>query len=1323
VRSPALVPHSQMPMLLIPHVDIKTGQLLTETNAAGMTALKQKAIAHSYLEHWLNYHGIEQFQFWVGTFQSVKESYNAADRQRLEAEGKYLVFANGKNGYFTDAATAKLLTEGDAERDILPIFSNDRTSPHYSIAYGSLIASSGINSTAVDNAKILVIDDEQRSHGNDSLIDVQGQALSPVQVEKLYDKMGDGTLLISSRLMGQLIQPEERDAITQAVFEQAEISTDIASLTQDTAAVDAILPRIDRQLQQLSDRTVSQFRAATPDLPGMLKGTMSSSDWCDRLGIDAIISKSDIKGDSGILSEPGLKEVSNFWVNRKSDGQYSEQRVGAQLKGCIPEATLHEFNPQLKAQGESLAAVAADPQALLQYYVAQKDRYQVGRSVDLELGELAEEMIDPPPDWLHTIGQADRFSVLTGFNKINYELERFLRSERVDLALRGIYVPSAMAQHHSQLEPWEVCNKDLPHGALVAYYRSPLPNVSAVAIAINNTEIIKAEDPEAYSKSGVGYLSPWTAKNIAITDFDRDANGYFVGYLPKVPDLPEQLRQQLMETTKQSPAERYEAGRSYFATLISEMQTNPDQSPIRPGEYPLAVKELIDRTAPERKPPDIAKQPKEKHPWHEGESRMAATWRAWQTTADSLIGKVANVGMILQSLAWETQYCPGEKKASLLQEISSNYETLLKNGKLNDNAYFQEIQGEVKAIAQSRQELAQISDLQERQSYVQSQLDNTYKLLSAIANGANAANLQTAVDSAKSHRGINEEIHQLAQALAYKPHHLRQHQRDASVYLYGKPMPTNTEEPIGWGVEQANQLYQDAKLPELDNLAFRDLIPKCCTPKQEAAAIQLVQQYNSQIKTAVTARERLQQKRPEDEQPTLTIKSSTSEREIVLQRLCSADPESRSPIWRTEGVQADWRIRLERNEKINDWNPEKLTATLIYVDDTGIAQQQKIGYVSPASEAKHQLEKLLGRQNSMTISAPTVKLHSAYVLGQDSDELFAKATQDLQKAIAQIPEEERMAYASALWHRSDGMGIVLRAFTSELCQQLQELPTVELRGIQRPTNEVGKIPDGEYTVRFSEYSYTSDFSQRRNTSPSVAIVLEDGSEKQFGAISNTSVRMPKGSLARVVIETAPSGKTSQMKVLEPLESVAIVPESERYALTIGEAREWYSIASQKDDQALVDRVSVLGNALQYHYNQEQGGGGQDGQLKPPMHYSHPAVTISQAERQQMEGNCRCTETCAMYALSIGEARQWYGIAKLMNDQPLVDRLEALGTALNQHYHQDQGGDHSVKPPADYRHSAVTIPVADQQQIENDISVWQDSIIPKPQPQRRAELAL
>jgi hypothetical protein len=142
--------------------------------------------------------------------------------------------------------------------------------------------------------------------------------------------------------------------------------------------------------------------------------------------------------------------------------------------------------------------------------------------------------------------------------------------------------------------------------------------------------------------------------------------------------------------------------------------------------------------------------------------------------------------------------------------------------------------------------------------------------------------------------------------------------------------------------------------------------------------------------------------------------------------------------------------------------------------------------------------------------------------------------------------------------------------------------------------------------------------------------------------------------------------------------------------------------------------------LQHHYNQEQGG---DGQLKPPAHYNHPAVTISQEEKRQMERDCRCAETSPMYALSTGEAREWYGIAKLKQDQPLVDRVEKLGTLLQQRYNQEQSGSGHLKPPSDYRHSSVMIPVTEQHQIEQDLSAWQRAIVPKPQVFRKAELAL
>lgn len=54
--------------------------------------------------------GLNDAQFYVADFY---DGVADQDRQRLEENGKILVFTNGKKGYFTDRDTAKLMAEGD----------------------------------------------------------------------------------------------------------------------------------------------------------------------------------------------------------------------------------------------------------------------------------------------------------------------------------------------------------------------------------------------------------------------------------------------------------------------------------------------------------------------------------------------------------------------------------------------------------------------------------------------------------------------------------------------------------------------------------------------------------------------------------------------------------------------------------------------------------------------------------------------------------------------------------------------------------------------------------------------------------------------------------------------------------------------------------------------------------------------------------------------------------------------------------------------------------------------------------------------------------
>ncbi len=748
--------------MLITQFDLKTGKVLQQPNPETLQLEpKQKVVEHSYLEAWLKRHRLENAAFFVADFYpGVDED----DRFRLEDEGKVLVFASGKKGYFTDPETAKLMIQGD--REIQPIYAGDENAAHNAIAYGSLIASDGIASTMRESCKILVLEDEGALSSDFLSLD-----------DRLLNKMGDGTMLVSEEVIGSLLTPE------------------------------------DEGLNPLT--LVTQFRAASPDFPGMAKGTLTYSDWCETLGVEAIVSRSDIKGDDGRFSKTGIHEVESFWINRKADAQYGFQSVGPQVKGCIPEATLHEFNPRVKEKAEQLAAIASDPVALMQYYAQKKvDREEVEEETP---GRL-------PKDWLKELAIADPHGMLAGFKRVNSELERFLKGEWKDLAIRGIEVPSATAQHHGSLKPWEIANRDLPQGAIVAYYRSPFPNVGAAAIAINNIRSLRWEDAEAYDKTGVMFLNPWTAKHIVITDFDGDRNGCFVGFTAVDGNtLPERMRSQLAWTEELPEAKQYEAARSLIQTLIAEQEL------VIPADYPQAVTEFVERNAPDRKPPEVVKAAKVKHEWESGkESHSAATWRAWERTALNPTGMVANVGMTLQSLAMETIYIGDDRKEALLDEISAHHRKILnrvQTGKLviPEGILSYDVKERIETIASASQDLKKVED---RVGLVGDRLNLVNELLNDMVNGPNAMNLQTAVDTAKSSRGIDLEVQDLMQALAHRKHLLRANQRNPEIYTQGQVLPTNTQEPIGWAVEAANQIYVESTLPELKHEVFRDLFPK-----------------------------------------------------------------------------------------------------------------------------------------------------------------------------------------------------------------------------------------------------------------------------------------------------------------------------------------------------------------------------------------------------------------------------------------------------------------------------------------------------------------
>ena len=546
-------------MLKIGRIDIQTGAELKAT-VGGVQQPQEKLVENSYLEHWLQKHQLVDSKLYVGR---ITQYVDDADRQRLEeVDDKVFIFSNGEDAYFTDPDTARLITQGDPEREISPIYADDRESPHNFVAYGSLPLSDGKSSTVVSSTpsrrvRILVVDsnNKEQPFGNKPLLDKDDRPTSRQQRVDLLKKIGDGTMLLPEPTTKALVTPEKREEITARALQKAGISEDITSIAQEASQLESALDAAERAIDDYASRLVTQFRAATPDLPGVLKGTATASVWCDRLDVDAIVSIDDIKGDSKRF-QPGIIELDELWINSKEIAEYGQQAVGAQVKSFVPEATLRELTPQVERQAAELAEIASDHIKLKQHYIKVKDS-----------GQDAEG-----PDSLLKVLEADRFNQLAGFSKVNKELNRYLQSEWKFNALQGIRVPSAIAQNHDELETWEVCNNQLTHGAILSVYRSPFPSATAAGIVINNRNAIREGDLEASRKEGVIYLPPWLAENVLITDYDGDRNGCIEGYEPTVNDLPEQLRLEMKKVENLKPEEQYEAWRSLVGKTIDAME-------------------------------------------------------------------------------------------------------------------------------------------------------------------------------------------------------------------------------------------------------------------------------------------------------------------------------------------------------------------------------------------------------------------------------------------------------------------------------------------------------------------------------------------------------------------------------------------------------------------------------------------------------------------------------------------------------------------------------------------------------------------------------
>jgi hypothetical protein len=232
-----------------------------------------KEINHTLLEHLIEIER-ERGGTWESRYATAQiyEGVTAADLNAFRSLGLELVLANGRWAYFTDMQTAALVRYQVAR-------------PSDAIAYGSLFLSNANASTIQSQARILVLDDAATVRDiNAQLLHLRealGNHFSESDLVEIHQKLGDCYNLVSSNLAHAVAYSSKR-----------------------TQPKDP-------------ERSPFQFRAGSPDIPGVIKGTCRVSAWCDRLQVDAILSLSSFKATQQLSGEKpqivGVQTVSNFF--------------------------------------------------------------------------------------------------------------------------------------------------------------------------------------------------------------------------------------------------------------------------------------------------------------------------------------------------------------------------------------------------------------------------------------------------------------------------------------------------------------------------------------------------------------------------------------------------------------------------------------------------------------------------------------------------------------------------------------------------------------------------------------------------------------------------------------------------------------------------------------------------------------------------------------------------------------------------------------------------------------------------------------------------
>ena len=473
----------------------------------------------------------------------------------------------------------------------------------------------------------------------------------------------------------------------------------------------------------------------------------------------------------------------------------------------------------------------------------------------------------------------------------------------------------------------------------------------------------------------------------------------------------------------------------------------------------------------------------------------------------------------------------------LLEKVEAGEVSIPSDDWLSEQGFSPFYEERIGEIASAGEKLVGYEDqaLHKREEYVEGIAQMTSTLFLDIANGLNAVNLQTAVDMAKSSKGIDKDLHSFVVAIQCKRDAFRQNKDNPQVYGPDcTPMPTSIDEPVSQNVQAVNASYSQAQLGIEERLheQFRNILPGRAPKQLESSLEQTRIDYNRLVKTAVRNKGRLKQRISADQQPTMHVRSPSG-REFVLQEI--SDEKGPLPIWRADGPQPNWTMTVIKDPKATS-DRKRFPAQLTYFASTGNQRTQDVGFVSPQSAKRLKLEEQLPADKRLSVTSPTVTLCVPYAQENDANTLYAQADRCIQKALTpplgQDAELHRQAVFTEFWGaHHEGRKVVMRFGTDILCDRLKHIPEIAVNKLQVPL-DVGQqiVAESPHTIRFGNegaFCTSKDMSQA-----SVSVMQPNGEWQLIGAVDGKSMELPQRATYMADMKQPTSPRAIVMQVME-----------------------------------------------------------------------------------------------------------------------------------------------------------------------------------------------